>query len=101
MIGRADVCQIIVPTEVVSHLHAIIEQDETGNYVLRDNNSANGTYMNGYPIWNPHILQDQNEIGLGTKNKRYCALKQFPKTLHAVKQNFFAPHLNLLLPSKK
>jgi pSer/pThr/pTyr-binding forkhead associated (FHA) protein len=65
VIGRADVCQIVVPHKIVSRIQAIVERDESGDYVLRDNHSANGTYVNGRRICEHHVLRDRDEIGLG------------------------------------
>jgi pSer/pThr/pTyr-binding forkhead associated (FHA) protein len=47
-------------------MQAIVEQDKSGNYVLRDNRSANGTYVNGRRLREGHVLRDRDEIGLGT-----------------------------------
>ena len=66
IIGRSELCQIVVSTKTVSRLQAVIEQDDSGCYVLHDINSANGTYINGQPVDAPHRLKDGDEIGLGT-----------------------------------
>jgi DNA-binding response OmpR family regulator len=64
-IGRADICQIIVPKSLVSRLHARIER--TGpRYMLRDTHSANGTFVNGQRISEPHLLKHHDRIALGT-----------------------------------
>lgn len=63
LIGRADICQIIIPHKTVSRIQAIIEQDEIGHYILHDSNSANGTYVNGQRLQNVHILEDHDAIG--------------------------------------
>jgi len=62
-IGRSSVCDIVVEIETVSRLHAKIERDLL-RYVLYDTNSANGTFVNGRQIFEPHVLQDQDLIGL-------------------------------------
>jgi DNA-binding response OmpR family regulator len=63
-IGRASICQIVIARNVVSRLHARIEQDGP-RYVLADAGSANGTFVNGQPIAEPHILKDRDVLGFG------------------------------------
>ena len=68
MIGRADICQIIIPDKRISRLHAIIER-EGENYILRDSNSVNGTYVNGQRIRMPTVLSHQDEIGFSEEER--------------------------------
>ena len=64
--GRSPMCDIVLTKQkTVSRLHAKIER-EGPRYVLRDANSANGTFVNEYRISEPHLLQDEDMIGLGT-----------------------------------
>jgi hypothetical protein len=72
-IGRYPTCQIVVsdPTHVVSRLHARIESDGP-RYVLHDNGSANGTYVNGRRINGPHLLRHDDRIGLGSATPILC-----------------------------
>ena len=63
-IGRAPGCAIVVRRNIVSRLHAKIERDGP-RYVLHDSGSANGTFVNGQRIAQPHLLQDRDSIGLG------------------------------------
>ena len=49
----------------VSRLHATIYRDEMGGFRLRDENSANGTTVNGQRISAEHTLQEGDEIQLG------------------------------------
>lgn len=64
-IGRSDTCDIVVPLNTVSRLHAKIERDGP-RYVLYDTNSANGTFINGRHIREPYMLEDNDEIGLSS-----------------------------------
>lgn len=65
-IGRSVTCDIIITRrQTVSRLHAKIER-EGPRYVLHDANSANGTFVNGRRINEPHLLGDDDTIGLGT-----------------------------------
>ncbi len=68
MIGRSPSCQVVVTRPVVSRLHATIERDQVDRYLLQDNNSANGTFINGqpHPIHKPYMLKNLDELGLGS-----------------------------------
>jgi len=63
-IGRSPICQIVVQRQLVSRLHARIERAGP-RYLLQDAGSANGTFVNGRRIAEPHLLADQDLIGLG------------------------------------
>lgn len=66
-IGRAPTCNIVVTGETsrgVSRLHARIEA-RGPRYWLVDEHSANGTFVNGRRTLEPHLLTDQDAIGLG------------------------------------
>jgi DNA-binding response OmpR family regulator len=63
-IGRSTICRIVVERSVVSRLHARITRDGL-RYLLSDAGSANGTFVNGRKINEPHILKDRDLIGLG------------------------------------
>ena len=65
-IGRSEmVCQIVVTdSKIVSRVHAKIER-QGPRYVLYDANSVNGTFVNGKRIYEGHLLEDGDQIGLG------------------------------------
>lgn len=63
-VGRASGCDIVVPRQTVSRLHARFVR-EGPRYVLRDAGSANGTFVNGQQLVGPHLLADRDTIGLG------------------------------------
>jgi DNA-binding response OmpR family regulator len=64
MIGRSPMCQIVVPRDTISRLHARIERAGP-RYVLHDAGSANGTFVNSRRIYEPHLLKNRDLIGLG------------------------------------
>ncbi len=66
-IGRDPlVCQIVVAQEVISRLHARIER-RGHRYIVIDNLSHNGTYVNGRRIIEPCVLNSGDLLGLGSK----------------------------------
>ena len=63
-IGRSRESEIFLEDLAVSRLHSSIYRDEQGGYVLRDENSANGTSVNGQRV-SEHRLNDGDEIQVG------------------------------------
>lgn len=65
LLGRSPLCQVFVPRQIVSRHHAQIEP-AGARFLLRDLDSANGTYVNGRRLVEPHLLVDGDQIGLGS-----------------------------------
>lgn len=63
-IGRAALCDIVINRQTVSRLHARIMR-EGPRHLLHDAGSANGTFINGVQISEPHLLSNRDTIGLG------------------------------------
>ncbi|MBV9228902.1 MAG: FHA domain-containing protein [Chloroflexi bacterium] len=66
-IGRASSRDIPVPADkLISRYHATLRY-ENGSYILRDEGSANGTFINGklLEVMKPYVLQDGDQIALG------------------------------------
>jgi hypothetical protein len=64
-IGRESSCDVVIQRREVSRLHARIER-QGPRYLLIDEGSANGTYVNGRRLTEPHPLQSEDLIGLGS-----------------------------------
>jgi len=67
-LGRSDSCDIVIDDanyRLISRLHARIEA-RGPRYWLYDEQSANGTFINGQRVVEPHLLTDQDAIGLGS-----------------------------------
>jgi DNA-binding response OmpR family regulator len=64
-LGRSALCEIVVPRETVSRLHARVVRDGP-RFLLRDAGSANGTFVNGERLTGAHLLADRDRIGLGS-----------------------------------
>jgi len=66
-LGRGTQCHIVVPSPVVSRLHAQIER-AGARFQLRDLGSVNGTYVNGNRVHDTYVLNNYDLIGLGEAN---------------------------------
>ena len=67
-IGTAESCDLKLDTETVSGLHCSIESTDKG-YQLKDENSTNGTMVNGNKLSDTLILKDGDIIQLSSKCK--------------------------------
>ena len=65
-IGRGPDCDIILPDRVVSRRHACIDRRD-GEYFIVDDDSKNGTFVNGNPVTEPHRLIDGDEIQIALR----------------------------------
>jgi pSer/pThr/pTyr-binding forkhead associated (FHA) protein len=64
MVGRSDDSEIKVPDHGVSRNHASIVMDQ-GSFVVRDNGSLNGTYVNGERV-SRYILKHHDMVRFGS-----------------------------------
>ena len=64
-LGRSSLCEIVVPRDTVSRLHARIVRDGP-RFLLHDAGSVNGTFVNGERVTAPHLLAHRDQIGLGS-----------------------------------
>ena len=64
MIGRAPQSDVFLDDVTVSRRHAEIRR-EGGTYVLRDEGSLNGTYVNAERLDGSHTLRDRDVIQVG------------------------------------
>jgi len=69
-LGRSSSCTIVAPWPTVSRLHARIELQHD-RYVLFDEDSANGTFVNGQRLHGGHVLSTGDEVWLGSKETCY------------------------------
>ena len=63
-IGRASECAVSIPVRWVSRQHARLRH-ENGKFVLYDEGSKNGVFVNGQRVVKPRPLEDGDVIQLG------------------------------------
>jgi pSer/pThr/pTyr-binding forkhead associated (FHA) protein len=56
VVGRGAECDVVLDDDSVSRKHAELARDDRGVYMLRDLESANGTFLNGKPIGTQPVL---------------------------------------------
>jgi DNA-binding response OmpR family regulator len=68
VIGRDASCQVCLPDRQVSRRHAIVRRMPDG-YLLADQGSKNGTWLNGVPVRAPVRLADGDEVSIAARFK--------------------------------
>ncbi len=69
MIGRdPSRCQVIIADDEISRLHAWVGLNDLGEVVIRDNDSANGTFVNKARV-REKVLRPTDEISLGSSHR--------------------------------
>jgi pSer/pThr/pTyr-binding forkhead associated (FHA) protein len=63
-LGRSSGNDVPLPDGQISRRHARLQRLPQG-WLLLDLKSANGTWVNGYQVVGPHLLQDGDQITLG------------------------------------
>jgi hypothetical protein len=63
-IGRSTESAIFLDDVTVSRSHAQIKREESGSFVLIDNSSLNGTYLNNISV-EKNVLKSGDEIQIG------------------------------------
>lgn len=66
-IGRLPGNQLVIPEELVSRRHALINVQEDGEHLLVDLGSGNGTYLNGRRLVQPMLLKHGDQIEIGSR----------------------------------
>ena len=66
-IGRSEECDFVIRSHLVSRRHAFLYRRPDGTYVLKDNNSTNGTYINGRLLTGGAVVTETDRIKIGGK----------------------------------
>jgi len=64
-IGRTEQNTVMLPDDMVSRNHAIIQQMEGGEFFLIDMGSRNGSFVNGRRVSSPVALRDGDHLSFG------------------------------------
>lgn len=62
-IGRTSECDIVIPSPLVSAVHAKLIKDPSG-WIIEDCNSTNGTYINAQRILGKHLLKAYDYVAI-------------------------------------
>jgi len=73
LIGRNPQADIPIPAPVVSWRHAHLDRTPHG-YIITDQNSTNGTFVNGQHLARPHLLQQGDVVQIGPFKLIYSAV---------------------------
>ena len=71
LVGRDEECDVVIVDRQVSRRHASISR-QNEQYVLRDLDSKNGTFVNGQEVQGAYTLKDGDEIQIA-----YCCKMAF------------------------
>lgn len=76
LIGRdPSGCQVVLADDEISRLHAWVGYDNEGQIILRDRNSANGTYVNSVRV-SERVLKATDEISVGSGRRHLFRIEQ-------------------------
>ncbi len=95
VIGRGRQCDLRLSGNNISRQHAVITR-ENGTYLLTDNGSLNGTFLNGEKIAQPTYIHDGDLIAVGNFNIRFrqgiLAVVDEAQEAEAVEHQTVYPH---------
>ncbi len=81
-LGRGAGCDVVVEGGLISRLHATVTR-QGPRYLLADAGSRNGTFVNGGRIGGPHLLDNDDLIGLGSPEAQLRFVDPDPTDLAA------------------
>jgi adenylate cyclase len=64
-VGRQAENDVVIPSDIVSRQHAMLQRAEDGTFYLIDMGSRNGSFVNGKRVSVPLALNDGDQISLG------------------------------------
>lgn len=74
-LGANPICDIVIDDETVSGSHAILVYRD-GHYLLKDDLSRNGTFVNGHEVSEAHPLQNYDQIRVGNTYLTFVAAQR-------------------------
>lgn len=85
LVGRTESCDLVIPSGIVSAVHAVIEVTPAGAKIY-DMNSKNGVYVNGAKVV-AQTLKVGDEVSLGNISfnfEEYVSSKELPPVLETL-----------------
>ncbi|NET10545.1 MAG: adenylate/guanylate cyclase domain-containing protein [Merismopedia sp. SIO2A8] len=79
-IGRGDDNNFVLPDRWISRNHAMLQRMETGEFILIDLGSRNGTFVDGRRVSVPVTLQDGDNLTFGQTELEYVCPDSPPKS---------------------
>ena len=79
LIGRLPTNGVVVSESTVSRLHAWIDRDAQGDYIVGDGGSLTGTRVNGRPIEKRKVLSDSDVIRIGAAHLIFSVDDDLPE----------------------
>src|SRR5713226_2665748 len=64
-IGRSDKNHVVLPDDLASRHHAMLQRSEEGQFYITDLGSSNGTFVNGARVSAPVILRPGDRVSIG------------------------------------
>ena len=77
-IGRHESCELKFASKMLSRHHAMLQRDETNQFMLIDMGSRNGSFVNGQRVAVPVTLHDGDEISLSDVHLQFRAPQGAP-----------------------
>lgn len=74
-IGRASLAQLVLDDQTLSRLHATIFREGEAVWIM-DENSSNGTFVNGERVAPDRKLRDRDEIKLGSHTRIFIEISE-------------------------
>ncbi len=69
-IGRSAQCELILDDDYISGMHAVLRHRSDGSWILTDEGSTNGTYVNSIRITTPTIVTSRDVLRIGDVQMR-------------------------------
>ncbi|QDT09260.1 GGDEF domain-containing protein [Planctomycetes bacterium K23_9] len=101
IIGRSPACSFTLHDHKVSGRHAAITPTTSGEFVLEDLGSTNGTKVGGFAVVGPQSLSDGEKIIMGETVIRFSLADEFDVDFHSEVATLVGTDPLTGLPSKR
>ncbi len=91
MVGRNEENDVVITDHCISRNHAIVQATESGEFLLIDLGSRNGTFVNGRRVNIPVVLKNKDIVTFGKTDSKFYGTEQegppsgiFQRSLHEI-----------------